>query len=398
MSIVTGANGHTFGTRRPSHGGQARIHTEPPRDTHFRDLPPPVGAPPYHLDLKDVLAPSAYQAILDSKSLVFHLNGDMGGIKEAMPQQLVANGMEQDLDKLNPAGQAPDFLYITGDCVYFNGEIAQYYAQFYAPYENYHRPIFAVPGNHDGENLTTGADIGNTLDGFGRNFCAPRSGTKTPEAGDSFRTAMNQPNFYWTLLTPLCSIVGLYSNVPEGGDIRAPQTDWLISELRSLPTDIPLFIALHHPPYSADNHHSGSSHMRAAIAAAVAASGREPDMVLAGHVHDYQRLSAHRATGTLVPHLVCGAGGYHNLHAIQKVDGERMITPSNFDAGDGEVVRLEKYSDDHHGFLRMEIGADTIIGRYYEVPRPQEPYSKGSQLLDYWEYEWKQRQWIENRP
>src|SRR5262249_50103181 len=152
-------------------------------------------------DLRDVLSEDDYARVLDTKRLVFHLNGDMGGIKEAMPQQLVASGMEQDLYKPSSDGSTPDFLYITGDCVYFNGAIGQYYSQFYEPYELYNRPIFAVAGNHDGENLPTGS----TLDGFMRNFCAPAP-VRQPEALSSVRTAMVQPNVYWTLITPLCSI------------------------------------------------------------------------------------------------------------------------------------------------------------------------------------------------
>jgi acid phosphatase type 7 len=397
MTIASGSNGHLFGRLRPARGETFPIHQTPPRDTHFRELPMPTGKPPFRLDLKDVLSAADYKEITKKGTLIFHLNGDMGGIREAMPQKLVAKGMESDLTKPNPVGAVPQFLYITGDCVYFNGEISQYYAQFYEPYELYHRAIFAVPGNHDGENLSGGAGTGSTLDGFQRNFCAPSAGTKMPESGDSHRTAMIQPNFYWTLLTPLCSIVGLYSNVPEGGEIRAPQLSWLVNELKTLPKTKPLLIALHHPPYSADNHHSGSSHMRKVIADAVKASGREPDMVLAGHVHDYQRITAKRASGTIVPHLVCGAGGYHNLHGISKVGGEKMVTPVDFDAGEGEMVRLEKYSDDHHGFLRVEISKSMITGRYYEVPRPHEPFSKGSQLLDYWEYDWKKRAWKTNQ-
>jgi acid phosphatase type 7 len=93
---------------------------------------------------------------------------------------------------------AARFLYLVGDCVYFNGEASRYYAQFYQPYEHYPLPIFAVPGNHDGENLE-GQD---SLDGFVRNFCAPAPGIHQPEAGDAPRTAMTEPNVYWTLLTP----------------------------------------------------------------------------------------------------------------------------------------------------------------------------------------------------
>jgi Icc-related predicted phosphoesterase len=391
MTIAKGSNGHTFGRKRPSATGTA-IHREPPRDTHFRDYPAPTGKAPFRLDIKDILAPAEYEKIAAKKRLVFHLNGDMGGIKYGEPQAIVAEGMEKDLLKANADGLLPDFLYITGDCVYFNGEVSQYYTQFYEPYELYHRPIFAVPGNHDGENL----DSDTTLDGFMRNFCA-RTPAKTPESQGSFRTPMVQPNCYWTLLTPLVSIVGLYSNVPEGGEIRSPQLDWIVNELKTLPSNLPLFVALHHPLYSADDHHSGSSHMRKVLDQAAAAAGRYPDMVLAGHVHNYQRLSSVHPQRGLVPHIVTGAGGYHNLHHIMKVDGEKMVAPVNFDAGDGETVTLNSYSDDHHGFLRVEVTPGMVTGRYYEVPRPQEPRSKGSSLLDYWEFDIKKKAWVTNR-
>lgn len=368
VTVISGSNNHVFGRKRPSSQGTSSIHRDPPRDTHFRDPPPPTGTLPFRLDLQAVLAPEDYKHIVDIGRLVFHVNGDMGGIKEAMPQVLVAKGMEQDLMKASDDNSVPDFLYITGDCVYFNGEVAQYFAQFYEPYELYHRPIFAVAGNHDGENLPGS----NTLDGFVRNFCAPQA-VKMPESQGSFRTAVTQPNVYWTLLTPLCSIIGLYSNVPEGGEITEPQFSWLVEELKTLPDNIPLMVALHHPLYSADDHHSGSSRMRKVLNDAAAEAGRYPDMILAGHVHNYQRLSSQMPGRGLVPHLVTGAGGYHNLHHIMKVDGESMITPSSFDAGDGDTVVLEKYSDDHHGFLRMEVTANTVMGKYYEVPRPQEP-------------------------
>ena len=168
-----------------------------------------------------------------------------------------------------------------GDCVYYNGKVTEYYNQFYEPYEFFPRPIFAVPGNHDGETLP-GQD---PLEGFLRNFCATEP-TKMPESKDSGRTAMTQPNVYWTLLTPMASIVGLYSNVPAGGEIISPQTDWLTNELKTLPTDRPLLVALHHPIYSADDHHSGSTHMNKVIETAAEQAGRHPEMILAGHVHN----------------------------------------------------------------------------------------------------------------
>ena len=391
VSLVKGSAAHTFGQHRPSQTGGHPIHVAPARDVAFRDLPPPTGHAPFRLDIKDVVSKEIYDAMLKTNKVTFHLNGDMGGIMYAVPQELVAKGMEADLSAVTGKDPAPAFLYITGDCVYFNGQISEYYKQFYQPYEFYLAPIFAVPGNHDGENLPGD----NSLDGFMRNFCAPHP-VKMPESGDSHRTAMVQPNVYWTLLTPQVNIVGLYSNVPAGGDIRTPQMEWLVNELKTLPKHIPLLVALHHPVYSADDHHSGSMYMKQDLEAATAAAGRHPDAVLAGHVHNYQRLTKHLPDGSKALYLVTGAGGYHNLHHIMNVNGQRMIPPVVFNDKQADPVTLESYSDDHHGFLRVEIGNGLMVGRYFEVPRPQEPYSKGNHLLDYFEFDFKTKAYVTN--
>src|SRR5262249_29851324 len=200
----------------------------------------------------------------------------------------------------------------------------------------------------------------------------------------------------WTLLTPLVSIIGLYSNVPEGGEIKAPQTTWLVNQLKTLPKSVPLFVALHHPVYSADDYHSGSTHMKKVLEDAVKQSGRHPEMVIAGHVHNYQRLTKTLANSDQVPYLVTGAGGYHNLHHVMKVNGELMIPPVEFNDNQGDPIRLETYSDDHHGFLHMAVTDRSIKAWYYTVPRPQEAWSKGSQLVDRFEFDSNNRRYIPN--
>jgi hypothetical protein len=40
--------------------------------------------------------------------------------------------MEADLSKPSDGGSTPSFMYLVGDCVYYNGEVADYYAQYYA--------------------------------------------------------------------------------------------------------------------------------------------------------------------------------------------------------------------------------------------------------------------------
>ena len=51
----------------------------------------------------------------------------------------------------NRRNPPPSFFYHLGDVVYFTGARSSYYDQFYDPYLHYAAPIFAIPGNHDGD-------------------------------------------------------------------------------------------------------------------------------------------------------------------------------------------------------------------------------------------------------
>ena len=136
--------------------------------------------------------------------------------------------------------------------------------------------------------------------------------------------------------------------------------------------------------------------MKTFLEGAAEAAGRHPDLVVAGHVHDYQRLTKVMADGSQIPYLVTGAGGYHNLHTILKVNHQRLIAPVQFTDKGGDVVTLESYVDDRFGFLRFEVTESSFTGRYFTVPRPQEPFSKGSQLADLFQYDWKQKRYLPN--
>src|SRR5207244_92315 len=144
--------------------------------------------------------------------------------------------------------------------------------------------------------------------------------TVPPDARDAPRPAMTQPNCFWTLLTPLATIVGLYTNCPEHGVVEQDQADWFHGELAAAPADKALVVALHHPPYSGDSHHSSSIAMRTLLDDSFAASGRKPNLVLTGHVHNYQRWSVPGGDGSLT-YIVAGNGGYPNLHTMAHVDG-----------------------------------------------------------------------------
>src|SRR5207247_2620481 len=124
----------------------------------------------------------------------------------------------------------------------------------------------------------------------------------------------------WTLRSPLNTIIGLYSNVPGQLDKATPrQEEWLASELSQAPHDRFVVVAVHHPPYSLDQVHGGHLSIRESLDRAMLKANRIPDMVLTGHVHNYQRFER-TISERLVPYVVAGAGGfggYSTLHQLK---------------------------------------------------------------------------------
>jgi acid phosphatase type 7 len=354
--------GHSFG-RPPLLAAENSIalHSFTGSQT-FQPLPPATGAYPYRLDLGDVIGADAANAIVSAGSMTFHVMGDTGGIAQPAPQQIVA----QKLDADQPP---PEFLYLLGDCIYYNGELSQYPQQFYEPYAHYPAPIFAVPGNHDGDPLP----VASTLDGFVANFCttSPQVPSRAQSTG---RTSMTQPNVYWTLTTPFLTFIGLYSNVPQGGQLDDTQVTWLQSELAAAAADRAVILTMHHPPISSDSFHGGSAYMFNLIDEVRTQSGRAPDLVLAGHVHNYQRFTrtlAQDGGNWQIPYIVAGSGGYWHLHTMA-TDAKDAALPWTL-PGHGDI-QLDAWVDDRHGFLRMTATPTQISATFFTVPRPQEPW------------------------
>ena len=317
------------------------------------------------MSLETILSAEAIASITDSGTMVFHSVGDTGGVNTPTQIENVATYMEADFSGKDVTTH-PSFFYHLGDVVYYDGELANYYPEFYEPYMNYPGPIVAIPGNHDGDIDPQTAET--TLEGFVRNFCS-QAPTHTPEGGDAPRTTMTQPNVYWTLLTPLVTIIGLYSNCPEGGQLSQTQIDWFESELSSAPTDRAVIVAVHHPIYSAYGSKPGSQHLKSVLENAVKTAGRLPELILTGHVHNYQRFTGY-LNGKPLPMIVAGAGGYNaRLHVLSKVFHNAKL-PVAMVGSDGE---LESFCDNQHGYLRITVTKKSILCEYVAVPDPSAP-------------------------
>ncbi len=291
--------------------------------------------------------------ISDSSPITLLVIGDHGGIKDPNPQNAVSNAMQaRAVEDPRPA-----CVYTVGDVVYFNGDATEYTPQFYEAYGHLQLPIVGIPGNHDGD--TTDDPSRLPLDTFMANFCAPKP--VLPTGNEEYnRDVETQPYCDWTLALSAVTIVGVYTNVPDGGHLAQSQIDWLSGELEAAPTDRPLIVTLHHPPYSIDAMHGGSQKIGVALDAAFTSANRTPELVLSGHVHDYQRFTR-TVNGKQLPYIVIGNSGYHNLHRLAKdaEPGAQLTDEVVFEFGD----------DTHWGFLELTIEAHTISGSYTAVTK-----------------------------
>ena len=345
---------HSISKNSQAHPGISPLDAVANRNTSFQPLPRPLGLPPYHYSLTDNF-PGIAQNLGTAKKMVFHVLGDSGGVLDG---EFQSNVVAQLIAQLSPGdATSPQFCYHVGDVVYFTGSHDDYYAQFYDPYSHYPIPILSIPGNHDGE--VDDPTVQTSLDGWVDYFMQAHPDVD-PISKDAPRVGLNLPNPYWTLVTPFATFIGMYTNVPEGGSIDSTQQQWITNEFATAPKDTPLILAMHHPIYSFDVFHSGSSKMADVLENAVRDTGRVPNLVLAGHVHDYQRIEKTIAPSGPTPFIVTGNGGYHNLHALHSKAGD--VAPDT-----GAVLRYG--NDTTWGFLTLVIDSKTISGSSTQIDK-----------------------------
>lgn len=354
MSLRQGATRtrSRHGKNSQAHPGVSSLDPVTHRNTGFQPLPRPLGLPPYHYSIADNF-PQIAGNIASAKKMVFHVMGDSGGVKDGEFQDHVAEHLAAELSTDDPA--SPQFCYHVGDVVYFTGLHDDYYGQFYEPYFQYSAPILSIPGNHDGE--VDDPTQQTSLDGWVAYFMQPHPDVD-PISKDAPRVGLSLPNVFWTLDTPFATFVGMYTNVPEHGSIDSVQQQWVTHEFATAPTDRALILSLHHPIYSFDVYHSGSSRMSDVLENAIRDTGRVPNLVLAGHVHDYQVIEQTIGENT-IPFVVAGNGGYHNLHQVHSAPGD--TAPDT-----GAVL---KYAAVKWGFLTMTIDAENISWVSTEIDR-----------------------------
>jgi hypothetical protein len=393
-AVLVGPSGQTYADPKPSTDENA-FQVNNTSDAFYNSayylkyknqvqpIPPRrSGALPY-LDLTNFLPPDLTNAINAAGKISFHAVGDTGAAKVSKQQSAavaladeadVADAMTQDVQSGGNAG--PAFFFHLGDVVYNFGEAQYYYDQFYEPFRAYDRPIFAIPGNHDGMvfGSSSSAPQVPTLAAFLSNFCAGAP-DPSPDAPTIARSVMTQPAVYFTLDAPFVSIIGLYSNVLDtGGGIISSQGNkfplvddqltFLTAELNRLKADRlagkrAILIAVHHPPLSVDAKTGGSAGLMQDIDSCCKAAGLWPDAVLSGHAHLYQRFTR-KVNGRQVPYIVSGSGGF------AATPPQESVPPAGTVIGDHtlEVAPIIQF-----GYLTLTTDGQTLTISFKNAPR-----------------------------
>ena len=367
-----------FRIRRPSDNDAYAIIDQLNKEGKLQALPFPLprgGVAEPQLTLEQVFGghQEAIDAITRNGQIVFHATGDCGSTRGLRTENDVTDKMVGDFDETDPT-ELPQFCLLLGDIVYNFGETEYYYDQFYEPYRNYHAPVLAAAGNHDG--MISPLAHAKSLDAYLRNFCAdPAAGfVVTPEAGGLSRTAQIQPGVFFTFDAPFVRILVFYSNTLEDpgviasdaiGDAQLQFLDAALQRVKDENYAGALLFAHHHPPYAIGGQHSSSTAMRQQMDDACAKAGVWPHAVLAGHAHSYQRFTRSRPDGTEIPYIICGNGG-HNVQKLHAQGGVALRTPQVLTAeSGGDQVTFENYDDQDYGYLRLIVDPRQLRVEYH---------------------------------
>jgi predicted phosphodiesterase len=196
--------------------------------------------------------------------------------------------------------QNPDFVFIAGDIVYTRGRIAEYREKFFPYYNTDALPLtrsilfIAAPGNHD----TLNRDIGGAPDSLAYYYywAQPLNGPMHPTLGNLAGSAAAQNAFREAAgdnFPRMSNFSFDYGNTHWLVLDTNPYVDWTSPDLRKwIADDLAStkatwkFVGFHHPGFNSSKAHKDDQQARV-LSDLFEAGG--VDVVIAGHVHNYQR-------------------------------------------------------------------------------------------------------------
>lgn len=238
-----------------------------------------------------------------------------------------ANTPGQRAVAFHAAQQKPDYIFITGDIVYSRGRVAEYQTNFWPIYSHQSpdpkngAPLLqstlftGVVGNHDSQSPIE-LDKNQDPLAFYLYWSQPTNGPATTldhpsvpqfKGNDELKAkflaatkdtfpgmanfSFDYGNVHWTILDSNPYV-----------DWSSPAfRQWVLNDLKAASKAKWRIIGLHHPPFNSSKAHF--NYQRVRVLADIFEQGKA-DLVLAGHVHNYQR--THPLTFTVEPGFELG--------------------------------------------------------------------------------------------
>lgn len=228
------------------------------------------------------------------------------------------------------AKEKPDYIFITGDIVYSRGRVSEYQTKFWPVYNTdkadpkagaplLRSTLFTgVIGNHDSQPVI---DFDVNPDGlaFYNYWSLPLNGPvltpgsgNTPELKGNETIKRNFLNATSATFPRMANYSFDYGSVHWTVIDSNPYVDWTSTEFREwVQADLKAaskakwrLVAFHHPPFNSSKAHFKEQRIR--LLASIFEAGKV-DLVLSGHVHNYQR--SHPLTFQIEPGFTLAKGG-----------------------------------------------------------------------------------------
>jgi hypothetical protein len=211
----------------------------------------------------------------------------------------------------------PDFMIINGDVAYPAGDIEDFRAGFFQPYENLGIPIWATPGNHEYYSAQRGTE-------FYQTFCTYTFARAWSRHG---LRLVPQPGMFWEIADEPAKLVILGLDSGMKGDLdgtnqkRADndQHGWLSARLAFAEKQGYHAIVLFHIPGLVNGQHDKNTHLDR-LHQTIGSSSRVR-LVVTGHEHSFQsylpgefmkyvyRGAEQPPPGKAFPHYIVNGGG-----------------------------------------------------------------------------------------
>ena len=292
------------------------------------------------------------------------------------------------------AAAAPDAVFIVGDLVYGRGRASEYRTRFFPVYNTEEVPLMrsvpflGVPGNHDvpfkglGDAAAYFAYWSQPLNGpalkAGDSGAAPvipgLHDAVVAAAGPAFPRmasfSFDYGKVHWTVLD---------SNTYVDWGSPALQA-WLEADLKAAQPATWRIVALHHPLFQSSRSHMDDQWMRP-ISPVLEKYG--VDLVLAGHVHNYQRTAPLRFGPTKVGprgrpvegdftvdetydgKTVTRAKGI--IHIVTGAGGAELYDPWQTDAKASWQPWTRTFIADRHSFTVLDVDGPTLKVRQLDA-------------------------------